>query len=625
MAGTIVNNPVVQFFDNNGNPLAGGKITTYLSNTVTPAATYQNEALSTLNTNPIILNSRGEATIWLTPDVQYTFVLTDADDNLIQTVNDIYGAFQVGSNVINASNVTYISTGSGAVPISQEDWNDQWITVKDFGAVGDGVTDDTAAIQAALNTGKSVYLPDGIYKISAALAPVGSQSLRGNSVQGCVINQSVASESGIVLTSKQFVYLSDFTINGAPASTAVGIQIIGGGSNAIEDVLITAFNDGLDVASTTPFRATEIRSVDCLRHGIRVRSNGSACVDPEFTNCRSDGHGANAWSIEGLVSGMFVTMAHANLSQDGLNVSSNADGQPAYLFFSQFIADSNSRNGISLGTCNTIEFNNCWSSNRGSGSNWLIGPTAFDVRLLGGKVFNCNGHGITVQGNRTTIVGTSIEDVGIDAANTFDGINVQSAFNSFTGVKVTSGANTTRFGIRMGLGSSNNTVTGGSGVGNVSGAYSDVSGGLLNTVVNFAGAIQENWTPFVDFESGQVGSFTYTTQYGRSSRIGNRIFCDFNIVWTAAPTAGSVFRIGGFPISVGDNNSVNGLIAFASGITYTPNSGAGPGSSIAVNGYTNDRVALFVNASGAAYADPRLAGTGLAASGSIKGTFSYLI
>jgi len=42
-------------------------------------------------------------------------------------------------------------------------------SVKDFGAVGDGVTDDTAAIQAAINTGKNVYVQNGNYKITNAL------------------------------------------------------------------------------------------------------------------------------------------------------------------------------------------------------------------------------------------------------------------------------------------------------------------------------------------------------------------------------------------------------------------------------------------------------------------------
>jgi hypothetical protein len=43
------------------------------------------------------------------------------------------------------------------------------VNVKDFGAVGDGVADDTAAIQNAFNTGKSIFFPDGSYKITSNL------------------------------------------------------------------------------------------------------------------------------------------------------------------------------------------------------------------------------------------------------------------------------------------------------------------------------------------------------------------------------------------------------------------------------------------------------------------------
>ena len=38
------------------------------------------------------------------------------------------------------------------------------VSVRDFGAVGDGVTDDTAAIQSAINTGLPVYIPAGVYR-----------------------------------------------------------------------------------------------------------------------------------------------------------------------------------------------------------------------------------------------------------------------------------------------------------------------------------------------------------------------------------------------------------------------------------------------------------------------------
>lgn len=40
-----------------------------------------------------------------------------------------------------------------------------WVNVKDFGAKGDGVTDDTQAIQDAIDNSKSIYLPQGTYKI----------------------------------------------------------------------------------------------------------------------------------------------------------------------------------------------------------------------------------------------------------------------------------------------------------------------------------------------------------------------------------------------------------------------------------------------------------------------------
>ncbi len=63
----------------------------------------------------------------------------------------------------------FIQAGTGAVQRTVESKLQDVVSVKDFGAVGDGVTDDTAAIQAAIDSGKAAYVPKGTYKISATL------------------------------------------------------------------------------------------------------------------------------------------------------------------------------------------------------------------------------------------------------------------------------------------------------------------------------------------------------------------------------------------------------------------------------------------------------------------------
>ena len=63
----------------------------------------------------------------------------------------------------------FIQAGTGAVQRTVESKLQDVVSVKDFGAVGDNVTDDTAAIQAAITaaTGKAVYFPAGVYKVTS--------------------------------------------------------------------------------------------------------------------------------------------------------------------------------------------------------------------------------------------------------------------------------------------------------------------------------------------------------------------------------------------------------------------------------------------------------------------------
>ena len=243
-----------QLFDDNGNPLAGGKIYTYLAGTTTPAATYTSSSGSIAHTNPIVLDGAGRVPsgeIWLTDGISYKFVVEDANNVLIGTYDNLTGinsnfvaftneqeiqtatagqtvfnlttvTYQPGTNslsvfvdgvnqygpgaqyayvetdadtvtfvsglhvgasvkfttsqlnssgAVDASQVTYTPPFTGSVATNVEDKLAQYVSVKDFGAVGDGVTDDTAAIQAAIdsipNAGTgAIWFPKGTYNVS---------------------------------------------------------------------------------------------------------------------------------------------------------------------------------------------------------------------------------------------------------------------------------------------------------------------------------------------------------------------------------------------------------------------------------------------------------------------------
>lgn len=80
--------PKLQFFDLNGDPLSGGLLYTYAAGTTTPLASYTDSTGLIANTNPIVLDSRGEANVWLGAAI-YKFALYTSAGVLIWTVDNI--------------------------------------------------------------------------------------------------------------------------------------------------------------------------------------------------------------------------------------------------------------------------------------------------------------------------------------------------------------------------------------------------------------------------------------------------------------------------------------------------------------------------------------------------------
>ncbi len=94
-----------------------------------------------------------------------------------------------GTNVVAVgvadTAVPFLQAGTGATTRSVQAKLRDTVSVKDFGAVGDGVTDDSAAVQAAINTmtsGGTLVFPFGTYKINTSiLVPYSNITIIGNS------------------------------------------------------------------------------------------------------------------------------------------------------------------------------------------------------------------------------------------------------------------------------------------------------------------------------------------------------------------------------------------------------------------------------------------------------------
>ena len=168
----------------------------------------------------------------------------------------------------------YNQGGSGAVARTTASKLQESVSVKDFGAVGDGTTDDTAAIQAAIaacSIGGTVLFPPGQFKLTSAITinkPINIVGLGGGSAyndSGSYVIQSNVSANAftLVATLANFAFsqygivgvnFRDICIEGASASTpslnGIGVNtLVNGGvfqirENSLTNVTIKYFKVG---------------------------------------------------------------------------------------------------------------------------------------------------------------------------------------------------------------------------------------------------------------------------------------------------------------------------------------------------------------------------------------------
>ena len=172
-------------FDANGNILPGAKLYLYATGTTTPQAGFTTSALSTPLANPVVADAGGNfPAIYFNTGLTYRAVLKSADDST--TVFDIDPVNTSPLNTLASASgaglIGFINTGTGATVRTVQSKLREIVTPEDFGAVGDGVTDDTAAILAALAAAKSVtFTPGKTYKTTSTLTvPPTCYRIEGN-------------------------------------------------------------------------------------------------------------------------------------------------------------------------------------------------------------------------------------------------------------------------------------------------------------------------------------------------------------------------------------------------------------------------------------------------------------
>lgn len=181
------------------------------------------------------------------------------------------------------------------------------LNVLDYGAVGDGQADDTAAINAALSAaaatnGNTVFVPPGTYKISAALQMSTGIRLVGASRTASVINQTSTTAHALYALNQRYITVRDLTLQGPGSGTGSGIFFdatnLGPASLDIQDLTILSFGgDGMFLNTPITSTFSNIRCQASSGAYAFHTINGTSLV---FSACYANGPFRTGYYLDGL-------------------------------------------------------------------------------------------------------------------------------------------------------------------------------------------------------------------------------------------------------------------------------------------------------------------------------------
>ena len=316
--------PFYTAFDTNGEPISGAKAYFYATGTTTPQSVYTSAALTTAHASPVVADSAGRfAAIFLNPDQTYRFDLKDASGALIKTVDPINESLAAElAATTGADLIGWSETGPGAEDSNVGDelrrgpihaWN--------YGVVGDGVNDDTAAVEAVAARGISEKRPvvyrgtplltstvdftDGDYSMEGRPGNFAGRLPDSYFIKGAACNGPAVKISGQAVSFKQLAVI------GTAGNTGDGAQITGHSVRLFQPYFGGTFGtaiargdalrigeDGTAVPNTNGFYLQNPCIDATCKRGIYVHdgdgaadypnANAGLIVKPEIRNCEEE-------------------------------------------------------------------------------------------------------------------------------------------------------------------------------------------------------------------------------------------------------------------------------------------------------------------------------------------------
>ena len=326
----------------------------------------------------------------------------------IQTDNYLYAngvpVTGLGANV-SSNSVVYTAPFSGGTTITGTSKWSQFVSVLDFGADPTGSADSRNAFQAALNTGKHVYIPTGNYRINSRLQMLNTgQMMSGDGRDASVLRidssfnlADVAVidcsniQPGVVLRDFGITFTQpDTSSRGSLTAYPVVIKATDAPRTTIQDLKIQGAIDGIDLTGNSGGAFIELLEMSAFGTGIEIDGSLDTIRINKFhfwpfnltSNQQQIFYSSGTQGMQiGRVDGLFIN-EYLNISWLGMTLTSTVSGDPwVYIENSGFdtyngivhnggslqvtnsyitVLQQNNVNGYIMGGTNTwAQFTNC--------------------------------------------------------------------------------------------------------------------------------------------------------------------------------------------------------------------------------------------------------------------------